>query len=182
LTKESIMPHPRFLPWLLFCIFALALPAAAQQTQTAKPACGPDHAILYKRAVGLLNQAEKKLSGRYVAEAKALVKEANNLFSIITKECGPSQKERELTEREIHQEEMNKKLAADTLAQAERLEQSAKEKEKKSDQAEAKGQKELAVDLQKKAKSEYEQAHVLFIKSEIQALRNQQLIFQFLSR
>ncbi|MBM4285038.1 MAG: hypothetical protein FJ128_07295 [Deltaproteobacteria bacterium] len=171
---------PRML-CLLACLAMLLILPPALLAQQAKPDCGPDHAILYKRAVSLLDQAEKKMAGRYTAEAKALVKEANNLFSILTKECGPTQKERQLTDQEMQQESINKKLAADTLGKAESLEESAKAKEKQSDQAEAKGQKELSVDLQRKAKAEYEQAHVLFIKSQIHALRTQQVIFRFLA-
>lgn len=163
----------------LFLAATLTLSAAAQ---SAKPAaCGPDHAILYKRAVALLDKAEKKLSARYTAEAKALVKEANSLFSILQKECGPAQRDRTLTDQEAQQENINKKLAADALSQAERLMQTAQDKEKKSQEAELKGQNELSVSLQRQAKGEYELAHTQSIKAEMYALRNQQMLFRFLA-
>jgi hypothetical protein len=150
--------------------------------QPKPQACGPDHAILYNRATSLLDKAEKKLNDKYTAEAKTLVKEANSLFSILVKECAPAQQERELTEKELQQEAINKKLSEDALAQSERLMQSAAEKEKKSQQAEAQGQNDLSISLQRQAKSEYERAHVQSIKAEIYALRNQEMVFRFLRK
>lgn len=149
--------------------------------QQAPVKCGPDHAILYKRAVKLLDAAEKKLTSGYTAEAKSLVKEANSLFTILQKECGPAQKERPLTDKETQQEAINQKLAADELAQAERLMKSADEKAQKSAKAEA-AQPELSLRLAREAKGEYELAHKRSIKSEIYALRNQQMVFQFLNK
>ncbi|MEW6386952.1 MAG: hypothetical protein AB1491_05485 [Thermodesulfobacteriota bacterium] len=168
-------------------IFCLSGPVglALAQTQTPPPPkknCGPDHAILYKRACALLDTAEKKLKGRYVAEAKAQLKEANSLFSILVKECGQDQRQRLLTDKEVQQEAVNKKLAADALAQSERLMQSAAAKEKKSQEAENQGKKEESVSLQRQAKGEYELAHTQSIKAGIYSLRNQQLIFRFLVR
>jgi DNA anti-recombination protein RmuC len=149
--------------------------------QTAKAKCGPDHAILYKRAVGLLDQAEKKLTARYTAEAKSMVKEANSLFTILQKECGPEQKERILTDQETQQEAINQKLAADERSAADRLMKSAEDKEKKAQQLEA-SQPDVSVKYQGEAKQEYEQAHKRFIKAEIYALRNQQMVFGFLGK
>ncbi|MEW6660326.1 MAG: hypothetical protein AB1424_16900 [Thermodesulfobacteriota bacterium] len=143
--------------------------------------CGPDHAILYKRAVGLLDKAEKKLAAKYTAEAKALLKECNSLFTILLKECGPEQKERTLTPQEEQQEAVNKKLAADELDQAARLEKSAADKLKKSDQVEA-TQRELSVKYAREAKAEFELAQVRSLKAAIYSLRNQQMIFRFLAR
>ncbi len=49
----------------LLLVFPLVGTALAQGTTPAAPAhgvpCGPDHQILYKRAVTLLDDAEKKL-------------------------------------------------------------------------------------------------------------------------
>jgi hypothetical protein len=149
--------------------------------QPKKPACGPDHAILYKRAVNLLDKAEKKLAAKYTAEAKALLKESNSLFTILLKECGPDQKERTLTPQEEQQERVNKKLAADELAQATRLEKSAAEKLKKSDQVEA-TQRQLSIRYAREAKAEYELAQVHSLRAAIHSLRNQQMIFRFLAR
>ncbi len=159
-------------------LFGMLGPVQAQQ---APAKCGPDHAILYKRAVKLLDTAEKKLTQGYTAEAKSLVKEANSLFTTLQKECGPEQKDRILTDQETQQEAINQKLCADERAQADRLMQSAEDKEKKSTKTEG-AQSELAVRYQREAKSEYEQAHKRYIKSEIFALRNQQMVFGFLNK
>jgi len=157
-------------------------PQAPPATSAAKPACGPDHAILYKRAVKLLDTAEKKLSAQYTAEAKGLVKEANSLFTILVKECGPSQKDRELTEAETQQEANNNKLRDEAMAQVDRLEKSYEEKMKKGQELEAKGQDDQAAQMYRQAKADSERAHLLAIKAEIYALRNQQMIFRFLAR
>ncbi len=159
-------------------LFGLLGPGLAQQ---APAKCGPDHAILYKRAVKLLDTAEKKLTAGYTAEAKSMVKEANSLFTILQKECGPEQKDRILTDQETQQEAINQKLCADERTQADRLMQSAEDKEKKSTKAEA-AQADLSVRYQREAKSEYEQAQKRYIKAEIYALRNQQMVFGFLGR
>jgi len=158
---------------ILFTGWALA--------QSKKPACGPDHAIIYKRAVKLLDSAQKKLAAKYTAEAKAQVKEANSLFTILVKECGPLQKERALTEIELKQEAANKKKCDEALKRVELLEKSANEKLKKGLEAENKGQSELAQQYYRQAKSESEMAHTLAIEAEIYALRNQQMIFRFLA-
>lgn len=149
--------------------------------QTAKTKCGPDHALLYKRAVGLLDQAEKKLTARYTAEAKSLVKEANSLFTVLQKECGQEQKDRLLTDKEAQQESINQKLSADERSAADRLMKSAEDKEKKAQQLEA-SQPEVSLKYQREAKEEYEQAHKRYIKAGIYALRNQQMLFSFLGR
>ena len=170
----------RFVPMILGVLLVLGLggPALAQQP---KAKCGPDHAILYKRAVKLLDNAEKKLTAGYTAEAKSQAKEANSLFTILQKECGPQQAERALTDREIQQEVFNQKLSADELAQAERLIKSAEEKTQKAVKLET-TQPEVYLKYQREAKAEFEQAHKRSIKSEIYALRNQQMVFGFLGR
>lgn len=151
--------------------------ALAQAPQTK---CGPDHAILYKKAVKLLDSAEKKLAGKYTAEAKAQLKEANSLFSILVKECGPLQKERALTEAEMAQETENNKKKDEYYNKGLNLEKSAAANLKKGEEADAKGQNELATRYFRQAKTENEQAHTAFIQSQLYALRNQQMIFRFL--
>lgn len=190
------MTSARFCSWLIALLSLTFLTAAASaQTQAPpavapappaaqapKPACGPDHAIIYKRAVKLLDIAEKKLNAKYTAEAKGLLKEANSLFSILTKECGPTQAERLLTEKELQQEAINKKLSDDALAQSERLLKTAAEKEKKAEQLERQGQNDASLSMQRQAKGEYELAHIQAIKATLYALRNQQMVFQFLNK
>jgi hypothetical protein len=137
--------------------------------------------IIYKRAVTQLDNAEKKLTARYTAEAKSLAKDAKSLFAILQKECGQEQKERPLTPKEEQQESINQKLAADEQAAAERLLKSAEEKEKKSAQVEA-TQPELSVKLQREAKDEYEQAQKRGIKAMIYAMRTQQMLFNWMAK
>lgn len=183
------LPRPLMLLVAISAVLALSGPTWSQTQATPQPQtgaapptkCGPDHAILYKRAVTLLDKAEKKLAAKYTAEAKALLKESNSLFTILLKECGPEQKERTLTSQEEQQEAVNKKLAVDELAQAARLEKSAAEKLKKSDQVEA-TQRELSVKYAREAKGEYELAQVRSLRAAIYSLRNQQMIFRFLAR
>ena len=172
------MTLPRYAA--LVVLLALGL-SGTVLAQTAKTKCGPDHALLYKRAVGLLDQAEKKLTARYTAEAKSLVKEANSLFTVLQKECGQEQKDRLLTDKEAQQESINQKLSADERSAADRLMKSAEDKEKKAQQMEA-SQPEVSLKYQREAKEEYEQAHKRYIKAGIYALRNQQMLFSFLGR
>ncbi len=181
----------KLLPWCLLCLI-LAAPFSAAWAQSAPPqtappaapppACGPDHAIIYKRAVSLLDSAEKKLNAKYTAEAKTLLKEANALFTILTKECGPTQAERLLTEKELQQEAINKKLSDDALAASERLLKTAADKEKQAEQLERQGNHDASLALQRQAKAEYELAHLQAVKAQLYALRNQQMIFQYLRK
>jgi hypothetical protein len=172
------MTRLQYVPMVLGALLLIA-PLGWAQTQKPPVQCGPDHAILYKRAVQVLDKAEKKLAGGYTAEAKANLKEANSLFTILQKECVPEEKKQLLTDKEAQQEAINQKLAADELAQAERLMKSADEKTKKAAQIEATNP-DLYVQYQRQAKSEYEQAQKRSIRSEIYALRNQQMVFKFL--
>ena len=170
----------QFVPIVLGAFLVLGLCSSAQAQQPPAK-CGPDHAILYKRAVKLLDNAEKKLTAGYTAEAKSQAKEANSLFTILQKECGPQQADRALTDQEIQQEAINQKLSADELAQAERLIKSAEEKQQKAAKIET-TQPDLYQKYQREAKAEFEQAHKRSIKSEIYALRNQQMVFSFLGK
>ena len=168
---------------------ALAQTQAPPQTQTKTPtepqyqksACGPDHKIIYKRAVTLLDNAEKKLNASFTAEAKSMAKEAKSLFAILQKECGQDQKERALTPKEEQQEAINQKLSADEQAQAERLLKSAEEKFKKAQPLET-TQPDMYTKLIREAKGENEQAQKRSIKAMVYAMRTQQMLFSFLSR
>lgn len=169
---------------VLFILSALCLGLLVSSLAVAQSAptdCGPDHAILYKKAVKVLDSAEKKLAAKYTAEAKAQVKEANSLFSILVKECGPLQKGRALTESEMAQEASNNKKKDEYYKKGLALEKSAVENLKKGQDAEAKGQDDLAARYFRQAKAENEQAHVAFIQAEIYALKNQEMIFKFLA-
>jgi hypothetical protein len=174
------MIRSQFVPIVLGTFLVLGF-SGSVLAQQPKGKCGPDHAILYKRAVKLLDNAEKKLAAGYTAEAKSQAKEANSLFTILQKECGPQQADRALTDQEIQQESINQKLAADELAQAELLTKSAEEKQQKAAKIEM-TQPDLYQKYQREAKAEFEQAHKRSIKSEIYALRNQQMVFGFLGK
>ncbi len=166
---------------LLGSSLAQTPPQAPAPTTAPRAKCGPDHVIIYKRAVALLDKAEKKLYARYTAEAKALAKEAKNLFAIIQKECGQEQRDRLLTDKEAQQEAYNKRLATDEQTAAERLEKSAEEKFNKAQQLDAK-QPEMANKLYRESKEEAEQANKRNIKAMIYFLRNQQMVFQWLGK
>jgi hypothetical protein len=174
------MPKPQLLLITgMLCVGLLA--GGAAQAQTSQVKCGPDHAILYKKAVKLIDSAEKKLSAKYTAEAKAQIKEANSLFSVLVKECGPLQKERALTEQETAEEAQNNKAKEEAMTQIGQLEKSYEANLKKAQEAQVKGQNELADRFARQAKGESERAHLLAIKAEIFALKNQQMIFRFLA-
>src|SRR5665647_144480 len=124
------------------CVLALALALAlvgTGWTQTAKPTFSPDHAILYKRAVGLLDQAEQKLKGGDLAAAKSLVKQSYSLFTLLQKEYASVLAARELSPQEDEQLAINQKLADDTHAQADRLMATAAAQDKKAQELETQG-------------------------------------------
>jgi hypothetical protein len=175
MAKKSILSGIAvFFLGLLFCSAALA--------QSTRTNCGPDHAILYKKAVKLVDSAEKKLASKYTAEAKAQVKEANSLFSVLVKECGPLQKERALTDAEVAEEVRNNKAREEAMTQTTQLEKSYEENLKKALDAKTRGQDELADRFGRQAKAESERANVMAIKAEIYSLKNQQMIFHFLGK
>jgi hypothetical protein len=182
------MRKPRYVTIIVTLFLLLGFggaPLAQTQTpaqpQTAKPACGPDHQILYKRAVTLLDNAEKKLNANYTAEAKSLAKEAKSLFAILQKECGEEQKQRTLTPKEEQQEAINQKLAAAEQTQAENLMKSAEEKFQKAQKLET-TQPEMYTTLMRQVKAENEQAQKRSIKAMIYCMRTTQMLFSWLGK
>ncbi len=164
------------------CVLALALVLAWVGTGwAAKPTFSPDHAILYRRAVGLLDQAQQKLTAGDLAAAKSLVKQSNSLFTLLKKEYANVLTERELAPQEDQQLAINQKLADDTRAQADRLMEGAAAKDKKAQELEAQGREADSKASYRESKDEYNQAQSLYVKSALQSLRNQQLIFRFLA-
>ena len=166
------------------CVLALVLALAlvgAGWAQTAKPTFSPDHAILYMRAVGLLDQAQQKLKAGDLAGAKALVKQSNSLFTLLKKEYATALTERELSLQEDQQLSINQKLTDDTRAQADRLMAAAAVKDKKAQELEAQGREAESKASYRQSKDEYNQAQSLYVRSALQALRNQQMIFRFLA-
>ena len=166
------------------CVLVLALALAlvgAGWAQTAKPIFSPDHAILYKRAVGLLDQAEQKLKAGDLAAAKSLVKQSNALFTLLQKEYASVLAERELSPQEDEQLAINQKLADDTHAEADRLMATAAAQDKKAQELEAQGREVDSKASYRQSKDGYNRAQNLYVRSELHALRNQQRIFRFLA-
>jgi hypothetical protein len=166
------------------CVLALALAltlVGAGWAQTAKPTFSPDHAILYKRAVGLLDRAQQKLKAGDLARAKALVKQSNSLFTLLKKEYAGALTDRELSPQEDQQLAINQKLANDIRAQADHLMATATAQDKKAQEFEAQGREADSKAAYRQSKDEYNQAQSLYVRSALQALRNQQMIFGFLA-
>jgi hypothetical protein len=166
------------------CVLALALALTLVGTgwaQTAKPAFSPDHAILYRRAVGFLDQAQQKLKAGDLAEAKSLVKQSNSLFSLLKKEYATVLTERELSPQEDQQLAIDQKLADDTHAEADRLMATAAAQEKKAQELEAQGREVDSKASYRQSRDGYNRAQNLYVRSELHALRNQQRIFRFLA-
>ncbi len=165
------------------CILALAIVLALVGigwAQTVKPA-SRDHAILYKRAVGFLDQAEKNLAAGDLAGAKGLVKQSNSLFALLKQEYASQLAEHELSPQEDQQLAIDQKLADDTHAQADRLMATAAAQEKKAQELERQGREADAKASYRHSKDEYNRAQGLYVKSAIYALRNQQKLFRFLA-
>jgi hypothetical protein len=163
------------------CVLALALAlVGAGWAQTAKPS-SPDHAILYRRAVGLLDQVQQNLKDGDLAAAKSAVKQSNSLFTLLQKEYASVLAERELSPQEDQQLAINQKLADDTHAQADRLMATAAAQEKKAQGLEAQGQEADSKASYRQSKDGYNRAQNLYVRSGLYALRNQQLIFRFLA-
>jgi hypothetical protein len=167
-------------------IFVLALALALTLVgtgwaQTAKPTFSPDHAILYKRAVGLLDQAEQKLKAGDLAAAKSLVKQSNALFTLLKQEYTSVLAERELSPQEDEQLAISQKLADDTHAQADRLMATAAAQDKKAQELEAQGREADSKASYRQSRDDYNRAQNLYIKASFYALRNQQRIFRFLA-
>ena len=133
------------------------------------------------RAVGLLDQAQQKLKAGDLAGAKALVKQSNSLFTLLKKEYAGALTDRELSPQEDQQLAINQKLADDTRAQADRLMEAAAAKDKKAQELEAQGREAESKAAYRQSKDEYNQAQSLYVRSALQALRNQQMIFRFLA-
>jgi hypothetical protein len=167
----------------VICVLALALALALVATgwaQTTKPP-SPDHAILYGRAVSLLDQAQQKLNTGNLAAAKSQAKEANSLFSLLKSQYTSVLTEHELTPPEEQQLAINQKLAADAHAEADRLMATAAAKDQQAQELEAQGREADCKASYRQSKDEYNRAQNLYIKSAIYALRNQQRLFRFLA-
>jgi hypothetical protein len=165
------------------CLLALAMPltlAGAGWTQTAPPP-SPEQAKVYTQAASLLEQAQQQVIAANPSAALALVKQSNELFTRLQKECAAVLAERELSPQDDQQLAINQKLAGDAQAQADRLIETAAAKKKRGQELQAQGQAEAGDAALRESREEYLQAQTLSIKSAIYALRNQQIIFRFLA-
>lgn len=163
----------------LVCLTISLLLAGVSATAQEVP---QDHAQIFKRAVDALNAAEKKLAGNYTAEAKALVKEASSLFAILQKEMPEHIKSQELTSGQEEQYNANQKLGEDSMANGQRLEQAAAEKQKKGDLLEAQGFMDAAAKVQQEVVRDLGLAQKAYLKAAIYHLRNSQLTFDSLHK
>ena len=109
------------------------------------------------------------------------MKQTNELFTRLQKECAAALAERQLSPQDDQQLAINQKLAADAQAQADRLIETAAAKKKRGQELQAQGQAEAGDAALRESREEYLQAQTLSIKSAIYALRNQQIIFRFLA-
>jgi hypothetical protein len=165
------------------CVLAVALAlvlggAGWSQTPTSTT---PEYANLYRQAVSLLEQAQEQLTALNLAGALALVKQSNELFTRLQKECSTLLAERQLSPKDDQQLAINQKLAADTQAEADRLLAAAAAKKKQAEELDAQGKADAAEPIYRESREGYRQAQNLSIKSAIYALRNQQIIFSFLA-
>jgi hypothetical protein len=165
--------------WLLALAFALAL-GGAGWAQNDKP-ISPEPAILYRQAVSFLEVAQQQLIAGNRAAALAQVKQANDLFTRLQKECASLLAERQLAPNDEQQLAINQKLADEAQAQADRLLETAAARKKQAQELEAKGQAEAAEAAYRESREGYLQAQTLSIKAAIYALSNQQIIFRFLA-
>jgi hypothetical protein len=163
------------------CMLALALALVGPvRAQTAAPP-GPEQANLYGRAVALLEQAQQQLTAGNLSVALTLVKQCNELFTQLQKECASVLAERQLSPKDDQQVAINQKLAADAQAEADRLLPAAAAKKKQALDLQAQGQGEASDAAFRESREGYLQVQTLSIKSAIYALRNQQIIFGFLA-
>jgi hypothetical protein len=139
------------------CLLALALALVGSGWSQSAPPPASGQADVYAQAVALLEQAQQQVTTGNPSAALALVKQSNELFTRLQKECAAALAERQLSPQDDQQLAINQKLAADAQAQADRLIETAAAKKKRG------------------------QARTLSIKAAIYALRNQQIIFRFLA-
>jgi hypothetical protein len=164
---------------LLALLVVLTL-GGAGWSQTSAPTA-PDHAKLYREALGLLEQAQQQLTAVNLPGALALVKQSNEKFTRLQKESAALLAERQVSAKDDQQLAINQKLADEAQGQADRLLETAAAKKKQAEELEAKGQKDAADTAYRESREEFRQAQNLSIKSAIYALRNQEIIFRFLA-
>jgi hypothetical protein len=164
------------------CLPTLALVLALMGAAWAQPSqpASAEPAALYGQAVALLDQAEQQLAAGKLADALALVKKSNKLFTLLQKKCAAELAGRQVSRGDEQQLAANEKLAAEAQVQADRLLATAAAKKKQA--LEMQAQTEAAETAWRESREGYLQSQTLSIKAAIYALRNQQIIFRFLAR
>jgi hypothetical protein len=163
------------------CLLALALALVGSGWSQSAPPPASGQADVYAQAVALLEQAQQQVTTGNPSAALALVKQSNELFTRLQKECAAALAERQLSPQDDQQLAINQKLAADAQAQADRLIETAAAKKKRGQELQTQGQAEAGDAVFRESREEYLQARTLSIKAAIYALRNQQIIFRFLA-
>ncbi|MGO8762996.1 MAG: hypothetical protein ACLP2P_10220 [Desulfobaccales bacterium] len=160
------------------CLLALALALVGPGWAQTPPVAETD-ATLYTRAVALLDQAQQQLTAGNLPAALSLVKQSNQLFTLLQKKSTAALAGRELSRQDAQQLAINEKLATDAQAQADRLLEAAAAKKKQA--MEAPAQTEVGETAMRESREGSLQSQALSIKAAIYALRNQQIIFRFLA-
>jgi len=125
----------------------------------------PEQANRYGQAVSLLEQAEQQLTAENLSAALALVKQSNELFTLLQKECASVLAERQLSPKDEEQVAINQKLAADAQAQADQLLPTAAAKKKQAQDLQAQGLAEAGDAALRESRKGYLQVQSLSIKS-----------------
>jgi hypothetical protein len=156
---------------ILGCLMLMAwtVPAGAQSESTPK--------ANLEKAVQALQKAEQQLADNPEA-ALAAAKEARLIFKSLQKEMADALNQKQLTDAQLEQEELNMKVADDLYKKGEIFHKSAKEKLARSQELESQGDAGAAQNVAGVAQIEGRLALQNFVRSEIFSLKNQQMVFE----
>jgi len=156
--------------------------SAALPVWGQKDALSTDAAVLFQKAVALIDAAEAALAEDAVEKAMAQAKEARALFTTLQQQQGAALEEHHLTAAQVEQEARHKKLADDSFQQGERYEKSADDRMARAQELAKKGKHPESRKLQSEAQKEYDLSLTHYIQSQLYSLRNKQLAFGFLEK
>jgi predicted metal-dependent hydrolase len=139
------------------------------------------HAEVYQQAVSRLNQAEELVEDD-PKEALDLAKESRVLFNSLQKEQAGELEKRDLSVQDMEKEAFNNKLADEMYAKGQQLEKSAAEKLAKSQEAAQQGDQQQAKKSDAESLEDLRLSLIMYVKSQIASLRNQQLIWNSLKK
>ncbi len=143
------------------------------------PAAGAagDHQAKLQQAVDLMQQAEKLLVDD-TPQALGKLKEARQLFKQLQQDLAGPLAAIYLTPPQLEQEAANTRVAEDLYHTGKRLETTAREKQERSRQLLAQGNKTAASNLADEAENELKLALQNYCRAELYSLKNQQLVFE----